>query len=132
VCVSYLFVFFERDKTLPKTHLRLCQLRVCVKVRGLGKPILCRLGLHKWRNTGNPVEVSSQEPTLIKGGVGRGIATNVGVREGGLEVSRRAVYEGKECKRCGRKLRRRIVTNEDGTHSTIGWEDVTNKKDKQE
>jgi len=88
-------------------------------------PLLCSLGLHKWQNRGNPVEVFWQEPSLIKGGVKRGIDTSAGVRRGGLEVHSKLVYEGRECKRCGLKLRRKLITNADGTLSCIGWEPAT-------
>ena len=86
------------------------------------EPLLCSLGFHKWRNCGNQVEVFWQEPSLVKGGVRRGIDTSAGVRRGGLGVSSRIVYEGRECKRCGTKLRSKFVMNPDGTRSAAGWE----------
>jgi len=32
------------------------------------------------------------------------------------------VYERRKCKRCSIKLRRKLVTNSDGTLSSVGWE----------
>jgi len=75
----------------------------------LGKPLLCRLRLHKWRNYGNGVEVFWRE--------------YIGHRA--WQTHAETVYEGRECKRCGIRLRRRLVTNDDGTLSCVGWETDT-------
>jgi hypothetical protein len=86
-----------------------------------GSPLLCRLGFHKWRNCGDQIEVFWQEPTPLEANVKN---PNIGtsVRENVLDTHNKVVYEGKECKRCGTKLRRKLVTNSDGTLSSIGWE----------
>ena len=85
----------------------------------LGEPLLCRLGFHKWQNYGDEVVVSWKEPAYHMG------------RATWLESHDEAVYEGRECKRCGMKLRRKFVENSDGTFSCVGWEpdtEETNKK----
>jgi hypothetical protein len=100
----------------------------------LGEPLLCRLGFHKWRNYGEEVEVFWQEPTVLKL---RGSAYYQDTESG--EVSRESlyeghsevVYEGRECTRCGKKLRRRLVTNSDGTLSSVGWEPETGEADEE-
>ena len=93
-------------------------------------PLLCSLGFHKWRNCGNIVEVFWQEPTLIKAaGAKSGIDTNTEVRRSSLGAHSKAVHEGRECKRCGLKLRRKLVRNSDGTLSAIGWETDTEETD---
>jgi hypothetical protein len=75
----------------------------------LKKPLLCRLGLHRWQNYGNKVEVFSEE-----------LPVGVGLRA--RERHSRTVYEKCVCKRCGIKLRRKLATNSDGTVSSVGWE----------
>jgi formamidopyrimidine-DNA glycosylase len=44
-------------------------------------------------------------------------------------VHSEVVYEGQECKRCGAKIRRKLVTNSDGTLSCVGWEPDTEETD---
>jgi hypothetical protein len=83
---------------------------------------LCRLGFHKWRNYGNQIEIFWQEPTPLKAGAKYGIDTSVGLRKSALGVHSEIVCEGRECKRCGIKLRRKLVTNSDGALSCVGWE----------
>ncbi len=89
--------------------------------REVSSPLLCRLGFHKWRNYGDQIEVFWQEPTPLEANVKN---PNIGTsaRENLLDTHSRIVYEGKECKRCGMKLRRKLVTNPDGTLSAVGWE----------
>jgi hypothetical protein len=95
----------------------------------LGEPLLCRLSFHKWRNYGNQVEISWKEPDGETMGV-RSIRT-LGTHEQQVELDSmfttrsEAVYEGRECKRCGIRLRRRLVTNSDGTLSSVGWKSDT-------
>jgi hypothetical protein len=84
----------------------------------LGEPFLCRLGFHKWRNYGDMVEVFWQEPDSHS----RYRTT--------LRTTSEVVYEGRECKRCGAKIRRKLVTNSDGTLSSVGWEPDTEETDK--
>jgi hypothetical protein len=96
----------------------------------LSEPLLCRLGFHKWRNYGNEVEVFWQEPTALKGGVKDSFGTSVGSPKGNIEAHSKVVYEGRECARCGMKLRRKFVTNSDGILSCVGWEPDTEETDK--
>lgn len=79
----------------------------------MGDPILCKLGFHKWQNYGNQVVVSWQEPTLSQ------------ARWRALEKHSKAVYPERKCERCGIRLRRKLVTNPDGTLSSVGWEPDT-------
>lgn len=97
----------------------------------MGDPILCRLGFHKWRDYGSKVDVFWEEPYQIKAGVKDGFGTSVGPSRGNIEARSKLVYEGKQCKRCGIKLRRKLVTNSDGTLSCIGWEPETEETDKE-
>jgi hypothetical protein len=91
----------------------------------LGEPLLCRLGFHKWQNYGKKIEVFWEEPNHIKAGIKDGFGTSVGPPRGNIEVRSKSVYEGRECKRCGIKLRRKLVTNSNGTLSSVGWEPNT-------
>jgi hypothetical protein len=88
----------------------------------LKKPLLCRLGFHKWRNYGEEVEVFYSEER------------SHGAREMPLRtrpIHGEAVYEKRKCKRCGMKLRRTLVTNPDGTLSCVGWEADTEETDEE-
>ena len=90
-----------------------------IGVRTLGQPLLCRLGFHKWQDYGKQVEVFWREPK----GVG---AFKYSSRYySGDEMHSRTVYEKCLCKRCGAKVRRKFVTNSDGTMSCVGWEPDT-------
>lgn len=86
------------------------------------KPLLCRLGFHKWRNYGEEVEVfySEERPSQPILGPPRTRRTRG-----------EAVYERRKCKRCGIKLRRTLVTNPDGTLSCVGWEPDTEETDEE-
>lgn len=97
----------------------------------LNEPLLCRFGFHKWRNYGNKVEVFWQEPMALKAGVRDSFGTNVGSPESNIEAHSKVVYEGRQCKRCGMKLRRKFVTNSDGTLSCIGWEPDTEEANRE-
>jgi hypothetical protein len=98
----------------------------------LGDPILCRLGFHKWQDYGKEVEVFWQEPAPLNLGIQ---GTKYAGRRGtpaslpddpptgtNFETHNKIVHEGRECTRCGTKLRRKFVTNSDGTLSCVGWE----------
>ena len=87
----------------------------------VGEPFLCSLGFHKWQNTGNAVEVFWQEPAHIKADTVR----PSGVLQAWTEKHHEVVYEGKQCKRCGMRLRRKFSTDSDGTLSCAGWEPET-------
>lgn len=71
----------------------------------LGRPLLCRLGFHKWKNYGGEVQIFWQEPGLIYG----------------LTTESKMVYEKRQCLRCGVKFKRIFSTNPDGTMSSVGW-----------
>ena len=89
----------------------------------LSAPFLCRLGFHKWRNYGDEVEVFWEEPPLR-------IARNKYLSHN-EERHSETVYEGRECKRCSIKLRRKFVTNSNGTLSCVGWETGSEDTDKE-
>ena len=89
----------------------------------LKKPLLCRLGFHKWRDYGGIVEVFWPEVTYVQ----------EPPRLGSQVFSDgEAVHERRGCKRCGTKLRRRLVTNSEGTLSCVGWEPDTEETDKEQ
>jgi hypothetical protein len=71
----------------------------------LSKPLLCRLGMHKWQNYGKEVQIFWQEPGLIYG----------------LTTKSKVVLERRKCLRCGIKLRRKLTENRDGTLASVGW-----------
>jgi hypothetical protein len=86
----------------------------------LGRPLLCRLGFHKWQNYGKETEVFWKEPQYgLKGPSRYGHTSR-------LEMHGETVHEQRVCKRCGLRLRRVIVTNSDGTLSCVGWKPDTN------
>jgi hypothetical protein len=88
----------------------------------LSEPLLCRLGFHKWQDYGKKVEVFWQEPTFWKAGVKHSWGTTAGSQQCNIQTHSKMVYEGRECKRCGMRLRRKFVTNSDGTLACVGWE----------
>jgi hypothetical protein len=71
----------------------------------LGKPLLCRLGMHKWENYGKEIQIFWQEPGLIYG----------------LTTHSTVVFEKRKCLRCGVRLRRKLIENPDGTLASVGW-----------
>jgi hypothetical protein len=79
--------------------------------------LLCELGLHKWRNCGDIVQVSWQEEGLV-------VAPRQERLSGVLysEAKSKAVYSKRQCLRCGMKLKRKFWENSDGTISCSGWE----------
>ena len=95
-------------------------------VASLGEPFLCRLGFHKWQDCGKQLEVFWREPKGFAGA-----AKYSGRYYRGDEMHSRIVYEKCLCKRCGAKVRRRFVTNSDGTMSCIGWEPDTIETNKE-
>jgi hypothetical protein len=90
----------------------------------LSEPLLCKLGFHKWRNYGDEIVISWKEPAYVK-------ARGAGGSKIWLESHQEAVFEGRECKRCGVKLRRKLVENSDGTLSCVGWEPDTEETGKE-
>lgn len=98
----------------------------------MGEPFLCRLGFHKWQDCGKEVEVFWQEPAPLNLGIQgtkyagrRGTPTSLpsdGPTGTNFETHSKIVHEGRECKRCGMRLKRIFATNSDGTLSSVGWE----------
>lgn len=81
---------------------------------------LCALGLHKWRNTGEPVTVTWTEPSPGMARLQQQWRTTVGkVR---FDQGSREVSTERECLRCGIAMKRKLVENPDGTVSCTGWE----------
>ncbi|MGB9135385.1 MAG: hypothetical protein WCC63_07395 [Candidatus Bathyarchaeia archaeon] len=73
-------------------------------------PLLCRLGVHKWRNYGARVLVVWKEPGLLPG----------------TKAERRKhVLSERECLCCGVKMKRTFSENLDGTQAATGWELVS-------
>lgn len=103
----------------------------------MGEPLLCSLGFHKWRNYGKMIEISWREPAYMNNRYrvrawSSGMEREQKVEQASMWTIRsKAVYVGQECKRCGMKLRRKLVTNSDGTISCIGWEPDTEKTDRE-
>jgi len=86
------------------------------RIRGgcLSQPLLCRLGLHKWRNFGKQVLITWQEPgmlPLVK------------------KEMRKYVFCERECLRCGISEKRKFLENIDGTLGAAGWDKVKSEKD---
>lgn len=71
----------------------------------VSKPLLCKLGMHKWRDYGKEVQIFWQEPGIIYG----------------LNTKSKMVFERRRCLRCGKQLRRRLIENPDGTLASVGW-----------
>jgi hypothetical protein len=71
----------------------------------LSKPLLCKLGMHKWKNYGKEIQVFWQEPGFIYG----------------LTPKNKVVFERRKCLRCGIQLRRKLIENPDGTLASVGW-----------
>jgi hypothetical protein len=99
----------------------------------LREPLLCRLGFHKWQDYGKQVEVFWEEPPPLNLGIrGRPGAPVWSPKnpKSNVETHSKVVHQGHECARCGMKLRRKLVTNSDGTLSSIGWEPDTEETHK--
>ena len=71
----------------------------------MSKPLLCKLGMHKWENYGSEIQIFWQEPGFIYG----------------LTTRNKVVFEKRRCLRCGIKLRRKLTPNPDGTLASVGW-----------
>ena len=72
-------------------------------------PLLCRLGLRKWRYYGEKVLIVWKEPGFIPGT---------------KKEMRKMVYCKRECLRCGIKEKRKFFENIDGTLAAAGWERI--------
>lgn len=84
--------------------------------------LLCGLGLHKWRDFGESVVVTWTEPSP---GMGRLQAQwRPVVGEVRFDQGSRRVFTERECLRCGIAMKRKIVTNSDGTLSCVGWDQL--------
>ncbi|HML03420.1 MAG TPA: hypothetical protein VK487_08620 [Candidatus Bathyarchaeia archaeon] len=107
----------------------------------MGNPLLCRLGFHKWRDYGKEFEVFWKEPAPVGVGIqgargatrGGAIAPDSSQQPTGanFETHSKIVHEGRECTRCGMRLKRKFTTNSDGTLSSVGWEPDTEEIDKE-
>jgi hypothetical protein len=104
----------------------------------LGKPFLCRVDFHKWQDYGKEFEVFWQEPAPLNLGI-RG-TKKAGAPAGlpgdtptgtNFETHSKIVHEGRECARCGIRLKRIFTTNSDGTLSCVGWEPDNEETDKE-
>ncbi|MGA2308719.1 MAG: hypothetical protein ABSG57_04105 [Candidatus Bathyarchaeia archaeon] len=73
--------------------------------------LLCRLGLHKWKNYGEVVKISWKEPGFVPSTT---------------EKIEKFVHSERMCLRCGIKERRRFAENRDGSQAAIGWERINN------
>ena len=71
----------------------------------LSRHLLCRFGMHKWKNYGREIQIFWQEPGLIYG----------------LTTKNKVVFEKRRCLRCGTQLRRKLIENPDGTLASVGW-----------
>ena len=72
-------------------------------------PILCRLGVHKWKNYGEIVKISWKEPGFVP-------ATT--------EKIEKLVHSERMCLRCGIKEKRIYAENRDGSQAAIGWDRI--------
>jgi len=79
----------------------------------VSKPLLCRLGLHKWKNFGKQVLITWQEPGLLP-------LTKKDMQK--------YVFCERECLRCGIREKRKFLENIDGTLGAAGWEKVAPEK----
>jgi hypothetical protein len=71
--------------------------------------LLCRIGIHKWRDYGDQVIVAWKEPGIIFG----------------LKATRmKRVYCDRECVRCSVKETRKFYENINGTLAPAGWQRV--------
>lgn len=77
--------------------------------------MLCRLGLHKWEDYGDEVQVFWNEPQLLAG-------TPSVRNDSDVDVKSKVVHSKRQCLRCGMKLKRKFLINPDGTVSVAGWE----------
>lgn len=76
--------------------------------------LLCRLGLHKWRNYGERVLVHWKEPGFLPG-------TKV--------KKQKYVLSERKCLRCGIREKRKFFENLDGTSAVAGWERPKEKRE---
>jgi hypothetical protein len=75
--------------------------------------LLCRLGLHKWKNYGEIVKISWKEPGFVP-------STTTKIEK--------YVQSERMCLRCGIKEKRIYAGNPDGSQAAIGWEIIDNQK----
>lgn len=87
---------------------------------------LCKLGLHKWRNYGDPVTVTWEEPYHRWKGLYH-MWSGLRKRPSGssFHTRSRVVFTKRECLRCGISMKRILVKNADGTLSCVGWEPLS-------
>jgi len=75
-------------------------------------PLVCRLGMHKWKDYGEIAKITWKEPGFVPSTT---------------EKIEKYVYSERQCLRCGIRLKRIFAPNRDGTQAAIGWEKVTNE-----
>lgn len=71
--------------------------------------LLCKLGLHRWRNYGKRELITWKEPGLFPGT---------------KEENVKYVFCERECLWCGIKEKRMFSENLDGTLAAAGWERI--------
>jgi hypothetical protein len=116
-CLTWLFmVLFFANNLFEACFGRIVYIPLQLKTSLLGwcccLNLLCKLGLHKWENYGDTVQIFWKEPGVIWG----------------LETHSRVVNEKRRCLRCGVKFKRKLVPNPDGTMSCVGWASETGPK----
>jgi len=82
--------------------------------------LLCKLGLHKWRNYGESVVVTWKEPIYGAGRVPLRIRRRLPLHTRGKKV-----LSKRKCLRCRINMKRILVKNPDGTLSSVGWEPIS-------
>jgi hypothetical protein len=75
--------------------------------------LLCRLGLHRWKNYGEIVKISWKEPGFVPSTT---------------EKIEKYVHSERMCLRCGMKEKRIYAGNRDGSQAAVGWEIIDNLK----
>ena len=87
---------------------------------------LCKLGLHRWRNYGESVVVTWEEPYhRWKGLYHMWNGLRKRPSSSHFRTRSRVVLTKRECLRCGISMKRILVKNADGTLSCVGWEHLS-------
>jgi len=80
-------------------------------------PLLCRLGLHKWKNFGEVIMTTWKEP-----GAFPGTTTKI----------KKYLQSERKCSRCGIMEKRIFADNPDGTKAPMGWTKTSDETQKSE
>ncbi len=86
-------------------------------VMGQKQNLLCKLGLHRWRDYGESVVIAWKVPEISLISAGRRL----------VQKSEES-FTKKKCLRCGIEMKRKLIHNPDGTLSCIGWEPLSESK----